>query len=197
MITQSAGEPPKRVNSNSTPSSIERLEQISIPALILVGEEDLEAIHAQGVLLERRLGDAQVVSVPAGGHLLNMTSPYAFRESVSAFLGFPEIGERLTTLRGRCRRSVPCRARRRSPHRARPAFRWWWRWSRSTPPLVRCCVSITAAAQLILLPGSSAGPDRGNCYFRTSNCACSPLCESPPTQRWNEPGSATRSRAPL
>lgn len=71
-----------------SPPAIKRLGQIRAPALILVGEDDIEAIRAQGVLLKRRLANAQLVTVPDGGHLLNMTSPEAFREAVSTFLGF-------------------------------------------------------------------------------------------------------------
>lgn len=72
-----------------SPPAIQRLETIRTPTLILVGEHDLEAIRAQGLLLERRLPDARRVTIRGGGHLLNMTSPDAFREAVSAFLSLP------------------------------------------------------------------------------------------------------------
>ncbi len=73
-----------------SPPAIERLEKIQIQTLILVGEKDLEAVLAQGKLLKQRLPDAQLVTVAGGGHLLNMTSPVAFRRAVSGFLRFSE-----------------------------------------------------------------------------------------------------------
>jgi pimeloyl-ACP methyl ester carboxylesterase len=72
-----------------SPPAIERLETIRTPTLILVGANDLEAIRAQSQLLERRLGDARRVTITGGGHLLNLTSPDAFRQAVSAFLSLP------------------------------------------------------------------------------------------------------------
>ena len=71
------------------PPAIERLEEIQTPTLILAGEEDLEVIHTQSRMLERRLTNARRVTIAGGGHLLNMTSPDAFRKAVGAFLGMP------------------------------------------------------------------------------------------------------------
>lgn len=69
-----------------SPPALERLEQIQIPTLVLLGEDDLEAIQAQGQLLEGRLINAGLVEIPGGGHLLNMTSPKAFQKAVNTFL---------------------------------------------------------------------------------------------------------------
>jgi pimeloyl-ACP methyl ester carboxylesterase len=68
---------------------LDRLEDIAAPTLVLVGGDDEEAIRAQGVLLERRMADARQITVPDGGHLLNLTSPAAFQEAVTEFLGLP------------------------------------------------------------------------------------------------------------
>lgn len=72
-----------------SPPAIQRLETIQTSTLILVGEKDLDAVRAQGSLLERRLAVAQLVTIGNGGHLLNMTSPEAFRETISVFMKFP------------------------------------------------------------------------------------------------------------
>lgn len=72
-----------------SPPAIERLQEIQAPSLLLVGEHDLEAVHDQSLLLERRLSDARRVAVDGGGHLLNMTSPDEFRQAVSRFLNLP------------------------------------------------------------------------------------------------------------
>lgn len=73
-----------------SPSALERLEEIKITTLVLVGQHDVEAIRAQGELLERRLANARQVIIADGGHLLNMTSPDSFRKEVSIFLGFSQ-----------------------------------------------------------------------------------------------------------
>jgi len=67
--------------------ALERLEEVAVPTLVLVGENDLAAVQAQGELLEERLPDAQLVVVEGGGHLLNLTSPEIFRAEVGGFLG--------------------------------------------------------------------------------------------------------------
>lgn len=66
-----------------------RLEEIEAPTLILLGENDVEAIRELGPLLQRRIADARLVTIPGGGHLLNLTSPELFRETLSEFLGIP------------------------------------------------------------------------------------------------------------
>lgn len=66
--------------------ALERLEEVGAPVLILVGEEDLAAVRAQGELMEERMPDARLVVVPGGGHLLNLTSPEVFRREVGEFL---------------------------------------------------------------------------------------------------------------
>ena len=65
---------------------IENLDTISVPTLILVGENDLDAVRDQGKLLENGLQDAKLIAIEEGGHLLNMTSPDPFREVLSDFV---------------------------------------------------------------------------------------------------------------
>jgi pimeloyl-ACP methyl ester carboxylesterase len=70
--------------------AIEVLEKVEAPTLVLVGASDLEAIRHQSELLEQRLPNVRRVQVAGGGHLLNLTSPKAFREAVGVFLGLEE-----------------------------------------------------------------------------------------------------------
>jgi pimeloyl-ACP methyl ester carboxylesterase len=63
-----------------------RLTEVTTPTLILVGERDLAAQHEQAEALASRVAGATLVVVPGGGHLLNLTSPDAFRRSVTDFL---------------------------------------------------------------------------------------------------------------
>jgi pimeloyl-ACP methyl ester carboxylesterase len=70
----------------ASPPALERLEMVGAPALVLTGENDLDAVQAQADLLERRMPAATRVTVTGGGHLLNLTSPDAFRRRVDGFL---------------------------------------------------------------------------------------------------------------
>ncbi|HYE86878.1 MAG TPA: alpha/beta fold hydrolase [Vicinamibacterales bacterium] len=65
--------------------AIDRLELVTVPALILVGDKDeFQGEHAD--ILAKRVPGATLVRVPGGGHLLNLTSPQAFDAAVSSFL---------------------------------------------------------------------------------------------------------------
>ena len=73
-----------------SPPALERLEDIKASALVLVGDNDVEAIRTQGKLLAGRLPNARQVTIRGGGHLLNMTSPDSFRKELSAFLALAD-----------------------------------------------------------------------------------------------------------
>ena len=65
--------------------AVNRLDEIKIPTLVMLGERDvLQREHAE--LLARRVTGARLMIVPGGGHLLNLTSPDEFRVQVSQFL---------------------------------------------------------------------------------------------------------------
>ena len=66
--------------------AIEHLEDVKAPMLVLVGERDLAASREQAELLSRRVSGARLVVIPGGGHLLNLTSPEAFKAATSQFL---------------------------------------------------------------------------------------------------------------
>ena len=66
--------------------AVERLPELTIPALVLVGDRDLPAQREQAELLARRVPGAALRVIPGGGHLVNLTSPDAFRDVVSGFL---------------------------------------------------------------------------------------------------------------
>jgi pimeloyl-ACP methyl ester carboxylesterase len=65
--------------------AVERLGSVGVPTLILIGEKD-ELQMEQAELLAKRIPTARLVRVPGGGHLLNLTSPKEFQDSVSVFL---------------------------------------------------------------------------------------------------------------
>ncbi len=65
--------------------AIDHLEDLHVPTLVLIGEEDV-AQREQAEVLAKRVRGARLIVVPAGGHLLNLTSPQEFRAAVAAFL---------------------------------------------------------------------------------------------------------------
>ncbi len=73
-----------------SPPAFERLDDVQRPTLVLVGENDLAAVRALGALLLEKIPQAQLVAIAGGGHLLNLTSPKDFRESVNQFIELPK-----------------------------------------------------------------------------------------------------------
>ena len=65
--------------------AINRLEQVRVPTLILIGEKD-DLQREQAELLAKRVPRAKLVRVRGGGHLLNLTSPVEFQKAVTDFL---------------------------------------------------------------------------------------------------------------
>jgi len=65
--------------------AIDRLSELRIPTLVMLGERD-EFQREEAELLAQRVAGARLVVIPGGGHLLNLTSPDAFRTEVSRFV---------------------------------------------------------------------------------------------------------------
>jgi pimeloyl-ACP methyl ester carboxylesterase len=68
-----------------SPPALDRLEAVSVPTLVLIGEHD-SLQRAPAELLVQRIPNARMVRVPGGGHLLNLTSPKEFEAAVRHFL---------------------------------------------------------------------------------------------------------------
>jgi pimeloyl-ACP methyl ester carboxylesterase len=65
--------------------AINRLTELTLPTLIMLGEQDLFQ-REEAELLARRVAGARLVVIPGGGHLLNLTSPEEFQAAVSQFV---------------------------------------------------------------------------------------------------------------
>ena len=62
-----------------------RLEQVRVPTLVIVGENDVyQRDHAE--LIAARVPGARLVVVPGGTHIVNLSSPKEFEAAVRAFL---------------------------------------------------------------------------------------------------------------
>ena len=69
------------------PPAADRLPEILVPALVLVGDRDRPEIVAGADVLEERLPNVQMVVMPETAHLPNMERPEEFNGIVLEFLG--------------------------------------------------------------------------------------------------------------
>jgi pimeloyl-ACP methyl ester carboxylesterase len=67
------------------PNLVDRLHEIPIPALILVGEKD-EAFQRASRVMAAKLPGGCRVELPGAGHALNLDEPEAFLAEVGRFL---------------------------------------------------------------------------------------------------------------
>jgi pimeloyl-ACP methyl ester carboxylesterase len=76
---------PRELMKGPARTAIDRLDQVRVPTLVLVGENDA-AQREPAELLGKRVPGARLVVIPGGGHLLNLTSPKEFESAVAPFL---------------------------------------------------------------------------------------------------------------
>lgn len=69
-----------------TPPAVERLTEIAVPTLAIVGERDVPDFHAIAALIARRLPNARLITLPGLGHLPNLEAPETFNAAVLSFL---------------------------------------------------------------------------------------------------------------
>lgn len=68
------------------PDSMPLLAQVSVPALVITGDEDELIPVDESRKLAAAINGATLVIVPAAGHLANMEQPEAFNTALSTFL---------------------------------------------------------------------------------------------------------------
>jgi 2-succinyl-6-hydroxy-2,4-cyclohexadiene-1-carboxylate synthase len=73
--------------------AIDRLGEISVPTLVVVGERDLPDFHAIAETLAQGIGGARRVVLPNVGHMANMEAPQQFNAAVMEFLAPPPHGQ--------------------------------------------------------------------------------------------------------
>ena len=71
------------------PPAAQRLNQLSVPALVLIGELDNEAVQAVAVDIELGAPNAHRVVVPNAGHMANMEAPDVVNGHIASFLAEP------------------------------------------------------------------------------------------------------------
>jgi len=70
-----------------TPPAIDRLEEISAPTLVVVGEHDVPDMVRQAGDLKRRIPGAELVVIPGAAHLPSLERPDEFNAHLIRFLG--------------------------------------------------------------------------------------------------------------
>jgi pimeloyl-ACP methyl ester carboxylesterase len=69
------------------PDSLATIEQLSVPALIIVGDEDLLTPPDDARKMHAAAHDtAELVVIPRAGHLSNLEQPEAFNDALRTFL---------------------------------------------------------------------------------------------------------------
>lgn len=69
-----------------SPPAIERLSEIKIPTLIIVGKDDIEDFQKKAQSLNEKIKGSTLVTIPNAGHLSNMDNPDSFNMTVNTFL---------------------------------------------------------------------------------------------------------------
>lgn len=68
------------------PDSTALLAQITVPTLVIVGEEDELTPPEESRRIAEAVPGATLVTIPAAGHLSNLEQPDAFNAALTAFL---------------------------------------------------------------------------------------------------------------
>jgi pimeloyl-ACP methyl ester carboxylesterase len=68
------------------PPAMERLQEIQVPTLIIVGERSLPEFHRIADILNREIQNSKRVTLKGAGHLSCMETPKEFNEAVLSFL---------------------------------------------------------------------------------------------------------------
>jgi len=68
------------------PGAAERLAEVQVPTLIIVGDRDSEEVFTQAELLAAGIATSRKVVVPGARHMLNMEQPEEFNRIVLEFL---------------------------------------------------------------------------------------------------------------
>jgi 3-oxoadipate enol-lactonase len=74
------------VRLRDRPDSTPLLDDIAVPTLVVVGDEDVVTPPSESEQMHARLEDAQLVRIPEAGHLSCLENPAAFNAALGRFL---------------------------------------------------------------------------------------------------------------
>jgi 3-oxoadipate enol-lactonase len=76
----------QRIRDSQKVPAYKRLNEITVPALILAGEFDIPDVHAQAGAMKAGIPDSKRVIIPRSGHLIPLEQPDLFNEELRIFL---------------------------------------------------------------------------------------------------------------
>jgi pimeloyl-ACP methyl ester carboxylesterase len=68
------------------PSGIKKLNEISIPTLVVTAEYDLELCKEVAAIMIKQMKHVRLVSIKTAGHIMNMDNPEEFNKAVEKFI---------------------------------------------------------------------------------------------------------------
>jgi len=68
------------------PPAVERLEELDLPMLVVVGELDMPGIHDIAKRIVAADPNAELVEVPGVAHMVNLEAPERFNELLLQYL---------------------------------------------------------------------------------------------------------------
>jgi 3-oxoadipate enol-lactonase len=68
------------------PPAIERLEEVRVPTLVIVGDADVDDVSQRADILATRIPGARTVVLPDVAHLVNLERPAEFQALLDEFL---------------------------------------------------------------------------------------------------------------
>jgi pimeloyl-ACP methyl ester carboxylesterase len=68
------------------PPAIDRLEEVRVPTLVVVGDSDVQDVLERAEILASRIPDARKVVLPDVAHMVNLERPRAFLTLIDEFL---------------------------------------------------------------------------------------------------------------
>lgn len=86
LIAASEQKPPPEQMDEAEPPAAARLNEIQVPTLILVGDEDVADILDIAERASRGIPQARKVVIPGTAHMLNLEKPDEFADEVLGFL---------------------------------------------------------------------------------------------------------------
>jgi pimeloyl-ACP methyl ester carboxylesterase len=71
------------------PPAVDRLQELRMPVLVLVGDADHEPVIERARMLTQTAPDARLVIMPDAGHMLSLEHPDTFNDHLRDFLNIP------------------------------------------------------------------------------------------------------------
>lgn len=71
------------------PPAIDRLHELNLPVLVMVGEADYPWVIERASILAQTAPDAHLIIMPGAGHMLSLEYPEAFNQHLRDFLNIP------------------------------------------------------------------------------------------------------------